>query len=335
MGKVLITARSVAANQEAAEVLESAGHEIVRRPGSPALGEEEMLRVIAGMDAAIVGLDSVTAKVLAAGAPRLKIVARNGAGYSNVDIKAAAELGVVVTLVPGANAISVAELTMALLLALARHLPLHDANVRKGTWSRVLGCELHGKVLGVIGTGHIGAEVVKRACAFGMKIVAFDLQPRTELCQAYDVSYVSLEEVFRQADFLSLHVPSTPATDGLVNSRTLGLMKKTARIVNTARGQLINEADLYEALKSGLLAGFAADTLIAEPAPASHPLLSLPNVLLTPHCGAYTGEAVDRSSRIAAEEVARVLAGKRPLHPAGQAATPAGSAGLQLKATNC
>jgi D-3-phosphoglycerate dehydrogenase len=325
LGKVLITARSVAASKEAAAILESAGHEIVVHTGSRTLSEEEMLRVIPGMDAAIVGLDSVTAKVLAAGAPRLKIIARNGVGYSNVDLKAAAAAGVVVTLTPGVNAVSVAELAIGLMLALARHIPRQDADVHKGAWSRAMGRELHGKVLGVIGTGHIGAEVIKRAQAFGMKTVAVDVQPRPELCQKYGVNYVSREEVFRLADFLSLHVPSTPETDGLVNSRTLRLMKPAACIINTARGELINEPDLCAALKSGLIAGFAADTLIQEPPPASHPLLSLANVVLTPHCGAYTNEAVGRSSTFAAQEVVRVLRGERPLYPIGKMVTRAGA----------
>jgi D-3-phosphoglycerate dehydrogenase len=314
LAKVLITARSVAANTEGKAILESAGHEIVAQTGARPWGEEEMLRLIPGMDAAIVGLDAITARVLAAGAPALKIVARNGAGYSNVDTKAATKLGVRVTLTPGANSISVAELVLGLILSLARHIPALDAGVHRGSWGRVLGGELHGKTLGVIGTGHVGGEVIKRAHAFGMIIVAFDIQQRPELCQQYQARYVPAEEVLRRADFLTLHAPSTPATNGMINAQTLRLMKNTACIINAARGELINESDLFAALKAGALAGFAADTLIQEPPPANHPLLSLPNVLLTPHCGGYTSEAVSRSSIIAAQEVVRVLAGQAPLY---------------------
>jgi D-3-phosphoglycerate dehydrogenase len=274
-----------------------------------------MLRHIVGVDAAIVGLDAITARVLAAGAPELKIVARNGAGYSNVDMKAAAELGVRVTLTPGANSVSVAELVLGLILSLARQIPTLDAGVHRGNWARVLGTELYGKTLGVIGTGHVGGEVIKRANAFGMNIAAFDIQPRLELCQPYQVRYMALEEVLRQADFLTLHAPLTPDTHGLIGSRTLRLMKSTACIINAARGELVNESDLFKALKSGALAGFAADTLAQEPPPANHPLLSLPNVVLTPHCGGYTREAVSRASIIAAQEVVRVLAGEAPLYP--------------------
>jgi D-3-phosphoglycerate dehydrogenase len=315
LAKVLITARSVAANQEGIAILESAGHQVVAHTGERPWGEEEMWRIIPGMDAAIVGLDVVSSRVLAAGAPTLKVVARNGAGYSNVDVKTAALFGICVTLAPGANSISVAELVLGLMLSLARHIPQQNAGVHRGEWGRILGGELHGKVLGVIGTGHVGSEVIKRAHAFGMTSVAFDIKPQPELSRQYGVRYVELDEVFRLADFLTLHAPSTPATNGLVNSRSLGLMKKTACIINSARGELINEAELYEALKTGALAGFAADTLIQEPPPADHPLLSLPNVVLTPHCGGYTREAVSRASIIAAQEVVRVLAGEAPLYP--------------------
>jgi D-3-phosphoglycerate dehydrogenase len=314
LGKVLITARSVAASKEGRRILESAGHEIIAHAGDRPWGEDEMLRVIEGMDAAIVGLDTMTAEVLAAGAPRLKIIARNGMGYSNVDLKAAAELGIAVTLTPGANSISVAELVMGLMLSLARHIPRQDSTTHSGGWSRMMGRELHGKVLGVIGTGQIGSEVIARAHAFGMSIAAFDVKQRPELCRLHNVNYVSLDEVFRAADFLTLHVPASAQTHGMVNSRTLRLMKGTACIINSARGELVNESDLYEALKTGLIAGFAADTLLQEPPPGSHPLLSLENVVFTPHCGAYTTEAVARASIMTAQEVVRVLSGTTPLY---------------------
>lgn len=314
MGKVLITARSVAASKEGRTVLEAAGHEIVAHACDRPWGEEEMLRVIEGMDAAIVGLDTVTAKVLAAGAPQLKIIARNGMGYSNVDLQAATEHGIAVTLTPGANSISVAELVVGLMLSLARHIPRQDSTTHNGGWNRMMGCELHGKVLGVIGTGQIGSEVIARARAFGMSIAAFDVKQRPELCRLHNVNYVPMDEVFRVADFLTLHVPTSAQTNGMVNSRTLRLMKGTACIINSARGELVDESDLYEALKTGRIAGFAADTLRQEPPPGSHPLLSLPNVVFTPHCGAYTMEAVARASVMTAQEVVRVLSGTAPLY---------------------
>jgi len=314
LAKVLITARSVAASAEGKAILASAGHEIKLCVGAGAWPETEMLDHIREVDAAIVGLDAMTAKVIAAGSPSLKIIARNGAGYNNVDVQAAVNRGIVVTLAPGANTISVCELVLGLMISLARRIPVQDAKVHQGGWGRIMGCELFGKVLGVVGTGHIGGEVIKRAHAFGMKILAFDIVPRPELSRCYDVQYVDIEEIFRSADFVTLHVPSAPGTGSMINCRSLGAMKKTAFLINTARGELVDEAALYEALQSGGIAGYGADTLIQEPPAANHPLLSLPNVIITPHCGAYTQEAVTRCSVIAAQEVVRVLAGEAPLH---------------------
>jgi D-3-phosphoglycerate dehydrogenase len=314
VAKVLITARSVAASAEGKAVLAAAGHEIKLCVGEGAWAEARMLENIRDVDAAIIGLDAMTAAVIAAGAPFLKVVARNGAGYNNVDVRAATDRGIVVTLAPGANTISVCELVLGLMISLARRIPFQDANVHQGSWGRIMGCELFGKILGVIGTGHIGCEVIKRAHAFGMKVLAFDIVPKPELSQLYDVQYVDNEEIFRSADFITLHVPSAPGTAGMINAASLGAMKKTAFLINTARGELVDEAALYAALSSGAIAGYGADTLIAEPPPADHPLLSLANVIVTPHCGAYTQEAVTRCSVIAAQEVVRVLAGEPPLY---------------------
>ena len=314
MAKVLITARSVAANKEGKAILEAAGHEIMTHIGDRVWTEDEMVRIIPGIDAMIVGLDEISGKVIEAGAPTLKIIARNGVGYNKVDIEAAEKFAIPVTVTPGSNTISVCELVFGLMLSLARVIPVQDAQVRLGGWKRNLGCELHGKVLGVLGTGNIGSEVIKRAHAFGMKIIAFDVWQKQELCQDYNSRYLSLEEVLKEADFLTLHLPVMPDTKNLINERTLGMMKKTAFIINTARGELIDEQDLYAALKAGKIAGYGADTLTQEPPGQNHPLFTLPNVVLTPHCGAYTGEAVTRCSVMAAQEVVRVLSGQEPMY---------------------
>ena len=314
MAKVLITARSVAANKEGKAILENAGHEIITHVSDGVKSEAEMIRIIPGMDAIIAGLDEITDKVIEAGAPGLKIIARNGVGYNKVDVKAAAKLGIPVTLAPGTNTISVCELVFGLMLSLARAIPGQDAQVRQGSWKRNLGCELYGKVLGVLGTGNIGSEVIKRAHAFGMEIIAFDVWQKPELCQNYNVRYLSLEEVVEKADFLTMHLPVTPDTKCLINERTLTSMKKSAFIINTARGELVDEKDLYNALKTGTIAGYGADTLTQEPPASDHPLLTLPNVVLTPHCGAYTEDAVTRCSVTAAQEVVRVLSHQEPMH---------------------
>jgi D-3-phosphoglycerate dehydrogenase len=315
MARVLVTARSVAANADGRAVLEAAGHQVIAHVGDGVWPENAMVRAITGMDAAIVGLDAVTAKVLAAGAPSLRIVARNGAGYNNVDVAAAAALGIPVTVAPGANTVSVCELVFGLMLSLARQIPAQNQEVHRGGWKRVLGCELFGKTLGVVGTGNIGGEVIKRAHAFGMTIVACDVARRPELVERYGARYAEPAEVFAEADFLTLHLPVTAETRHIVNTARLQTMKPSAIIVNTARGELVHEADLHQALTAGRIAGYGADTFSREPPAKDNPLLGLANVVVTPHSGGYTAEAVARCSIMAAEEVVRVLAGQAPLYP--------------------
>ncbi|MBU2702731.1 D-3-phosphoglycerate dehydrogenase [Sporomusaceae bacterium BoRhaA] len=319
MGKVLITARSVAAFEDGPALLESAGHEVIRCVGKGGWSEEEMIRHIKGMDAAIIGLDPISAKVIEAGLPSLKIVARNGVGVNNVDVDAARKAGVAVTLALGGNTISVCELVFGLMISLARSIPAQAFAVRQGRWERMLGHELYGKVLGVIGTGNIGGEVIKRAHFFGMKIVAYDPVPRQELCQEYGVTYLRQEQVIGQADFLTLHVPAAMSTNHMMNKEVFGAMKPTGFLINTARGILVQENDLYEALQHGMIAGYGTDTLTQEPPQSNHPLFSLANVIVTPHCGAYTTEAAIECSVIAAQEVIRVLSGQAPLYAVNKA----------------
>ena len=314
MAKIVITARSVANSKEGRDILEAAGHQVITRTGDGPWSQKDMAEIVTGMDAAIVGLDEISEDVIKAGVPSLKVVARNGVGYNKVDVKAAREHGVQVTLAPGTNTVSVCELVFGLMLSSARNILLQDQQVRKGGWNRIMGCELFEKVLGVIGTGNIGTEVIKRARAFGMKVLAFDVTRRDDIVEQYGVEYVRLDDIYQQADFITLHVPATLQTKGMINSGSLQLMKNTAIIINTARGDLICEEDLYAALTNGKIAGYGADAMIQEPPGDNHPLLSLTNVIITPHCGAYTKEAVIRCSVTAAQEVIRVLNGEAPLY---------------------
>lgn len=314
MAKIVITARSVANSKEGRDILEAAGHQVITRTGDGPWSQKDMAEIVTGMDAAIVGLDEISEDVIKAGVPSLKVVARNGVGYNKVDVKAAREHGVQVTLAPGTNTVSVCELVFGLMLSSARNILLQDQQVRKGGWNRIMGCELFEKVLGVIGTGNIGTEVIKRARAFGMKVLAFDVTRRDDIVEQYGVEYVRLDDIYQQADFITLHVPATLQTKGMINAGSLQLMKNTAIIINTARGDLICEEDLYAALTNGKIAGYGADAMIQEPPGDNHPLLSLTNVIITPHCGAYTKEAVIRCSVTAAQEVIRVLNGEAPLY---------------------
>lgn len=312
--KVLIAARSVAQSAAAKQILQSEGYELFFSPCDRPLLEADLLPLVVGMDALMAGNDEVTAAVIAAGEPTLKVIARNGVGYNKIDVAAAKRAGVAVTVTPGANNKSVADMAIGLMLAVARGIPRMDAGVRAGSWSRVSGCELDAKTLGVIGTGSIGAEVIKRAAGFGMRIVAFDPLRRPELEEGYGVTYLPLAAVLAEADFVTLHAPATPETTGLINKASLATMKKTAFIINTARGDLIVEDDLYDALSHGRIAGAALDTFSQEPFTDAR-WFALKNVVFSPHAGANTAEAVTKMGVMAAEEVARVLSGKAPKYP--------------------
>lgn len=309
--KVLIAARSFSRSPEAKAVLEAKGYDLILNPYDRPLAEAELVEMIVGVDALVAGNDAVTQAVIAAGSPTLKIIAKHGVGYNNIDVSAAKQYGIPVTVAPGANSQSVAELAFALMLACARSIPQMDRSVRAGSWDRVTGNEVGGKVLGIVGMGNIGGEMAKRACGFGMKIIAFDVYPNQEFTKNYGVTYLPLADVISQADFLSLHAPSTPETIGLMNQTTLRTMKKTAFLINTARGDLVIEDDLYKALAAGVIAGAALDTFAKEPLQNS-PLLELDNIIVTPHAGAATHEAVIRTGLIGAEEVVRVLSGQLP-----------------------
>ena len=233
----------------------------------------------------------VTAQLLA-GAGRLRVIGRAGVGVDNVDLDAATQKGVVVMNTPGGNAISVAEHTMALLLALARRVPQADASMKQGRWEKkkLEGMELRGKTLGLIGLGQIGAGVARLAKAFEMQITAFDPYVSSLLAGELEVKLATLEEVLKSTDFLSLHCSATPETRHLINARTLALVQPGIRIVNCARGELVNEQDLLAAIESGQVAGAGLDVFEAEP-PKDSKLVSHPNVVATPHIAGSTEEA--------------------------------------------
>jgi len=245
----------------------------------------------------------VTAQLLAS-AGRLRVIGRAGTGVDNVDLAAATEKGVVVMNTPGGNAQSVAEHTMALLLALARRIPQADASMKQGHWEKkkLEGMELRGKTLGLIGLGQIGAAVASLAKAFEMRVVAYDPYVSSLLAGEQAVKLVSLEEVLKAADFISLHASSTPETRHLINARTLALAQPGVRIVNCARGELVNEADLLAALESGLVAGAGLDVFEVEP-PKDSKLAVHPSVIATPHIAGSTEEAQEIVGIRIAEQV--------------------------------
>lgn len=256
----------------------------------------EVLSAIAEADALIVrSATRVDAELLTA-ASRLRLVVRAGVGVDNVDLAEATRRGVVVMNTPEGNTTATAEHTLALMLALARHIPAAHASLGAGHWERkaFMGVELRGKTLGIIGFGRVGQAVARRAAAFGMRILACDPKrtPRMEQTIAeVGGQLVDLDTLLAQADFISLHATLNAETQGMINARTLARMKRGVRIINTARGALIVEADLAEAIRSGQVAGAAVDVYAEEPPAADHPLLGLPTVIHTPHLAASTFEA--------------------------------------------
>lgn len=280
----------------------------VRLGMSPATLKEE----IKAYDAVITRSGTpVTADLLEAAGPRLRVVGRAGIGVDNIDISAATQRGVAVVNAPNGNVRAAAEHTIALLFALSRNIPQADHLLREGVWgkNRFMGIEVAGRTLGIIGLGKVGSQVAKRAKALEMEVIAYDpfIEPRP------DIPMMSLDDLLRQSDFVTLHVPLTPITENMIGERELDLMKDTAYIINCARGKVINEAALYDACRNGRIAGAALDVFEREPMTGS-PLLELNNVIVTPHLGGTTTEAMHASSLEVAQQVQALLRGQYPTH---------------------
>ena len=275
------------------------------------LSAEQLLDAIADYDALVVrSATKVTAAVIERG-ENLKVIGRAGIGLDNVDVDAATRHGVLVVNAPQSNVLSAAEHTMALLLAQARNIPQAHTALASGSWERERwqGVELHGKTLGIIGLGRVGTLVAQRASSFGMRLVAYDPYVAPARAQQMGVSLVeSVADLCARADFITIHMPRTPETVGLVGAKELEQVKPGVRIVNTARGGLIDEVALVEALKSGRVGGAGVDVFENEPVTA-HPLFDLPNVVVTPHLGASTAEAQDKAGLAIAEQVLLALRG--------------------------
>lgn len=240
----------------------------------------------------------------------LRLISVWGTGTDHVDLEACRRLGIAVTNTPGANALAVAEHTLALALAVARQIPRLDRETREGKWSRGLSVQLHGKTVGILGLGAIGRQVARMARALGMRVVAWTYHPDPGLAAALGVDLLELEGVLGEADVLSVHVRQTPEATGLIGAREIARMKRGAILVNTARGPLVDRAALVEALRGGHLGGAGLDVFDVEPVPPDDPLLGLPNVVLTPHCAGMVPEAILAGLEAAVDNVANFLAGR-------------------------
>ncbi|RFA08492.1 phosphoglycerate dehydrogenase [Subtercola boreus] len=270
-----------------------------------------LLSALATADAILVRSATKVDQEAIAAAPKLKVIARAGVGLDNVDIKAATSAGVMVVNAPTSNIISAAELTVGHILSLARHIPAAHSALAQGQWkrSKYTGTEVYEKTVGIIGLGRIGALITARMQAFGTNVVAYDPYITSARAQQLGVTLLTLDELLAQSDFITIHMPKTPETTGMISDEQLALMKPTAYIVNVARGGLIDEDALFRALTSGVIAGAGLDVFVSEP-PTDHKLLGLENVVVTPHLGASTDEAQEKAGVSVAKSVRLALSGE-------------------------
>lgn len=257
------------------------------------LSAEELLNIIGDYDALMVRSASKVTKEVIERANKLKIIGRAGVGVDNIDIPAATAKGIIVINSPGGNTIAATEHTMAMMLSMARNIPIANETMQQGEWNRkkYVGVELRNKTLGVIGMGRIGSGVAKRAMAFDMNVIAYDPYINEERAKSLGVTIGTLDDVITKSDFITVHMPLTPDTKGMISYNEMKRMKKGVRLVNCARGGIIVEEDLAKAVTEGLVAGAAIDVFTSEPIGKDHPLVGVPNIVLTPHLGASTVEA--------------------------------------------
>lgn len=306
MGRpTVVVAEAIAA--EGIETLASTA-DVVDMVGRP---RDELLAAMPRASAIIVRSATQVDREVIEAAPELAVIGRAGIGVDNIDIDAATEHGVMVVNAPNANTISAAEHTMALILAQARRVPEADHSLREGRWDRkkFQGMELHGKTLGVLGLGKIGTLVAQRASAFGMSIIAYDPYVSEDRAKRLGVAMLPLDEVLSESDVITVHLPRTPQTENLINSETIASMKDGVRIINVARGGIVSESDLADAVRSGKVGGAAVDVFDTEPTTES-PLFGVPQITVTPHLGASTKEAQGKAGIAVADAVSAALAGE-------------------------
>jgi len=309
--KVLITPRSFEhIKDKFLELLKDAEIEVVMNPYGRVIKEDEMVELIKDMDGIIVGIDPITKRVIY-NASKLKVISKYGVGVDNIDLESVKERNIVVTNTPNANSNAVAELTVGLIISVLRNIPLSDRRVREKKWDRFIGYELYGKTLGVIGTGSIGKRVIKLLKGFDLNILCYDKFPDYEWAEKENIKYVNFDELLKRSDIITIHIPLTEETRHLISERELSLMKKTAVIINTSRGGIINERDLYKFLKEGKIYGAGLDVLEDEP-PQNSPLIELDNVVITSHIGAHTQESIENMAFMAIDNLISVLKGKEP-----------------------
>ncbi len=290
---------------EGAKIFQDAGFEVDARTSTPA---DEIAKIIGDFDGLVIRSATKVTEELLQKADRLKVIGRAGTGLDNVDIPAASRKGVVVMNTPGGNTVTTAEHTLSMIMALCRNIPQATSSLKSNKWEKkkFTGVELFGKTLGIVGLGNIGKHVAQRARGLGMKVIGYDPYMTEEMAHSLGVSLVQLDDIYSQSDIITVHTPLTPDTKHLINAETIAKMKDGVRLVNCARGGIIKEADLLEALKSGKVGGAALDVFENEP-PLDNPLLEIDNVVVTPHLGASTGEAQVNVALMVANQMVEYL----------------------------
>lgn len=312
---VLVTPTSFGkTNPELIKTLEAKVGKVIVNTLGRSLNSAEVSALIVDCDGYIAGLDQID-RIALLNANRLKVISRYGVGVDNVDINFAKQNGIVVTNTPGANSIAVAELTLGLILSLARSIPKASVETRSGNWPRLSGLSIEGKTIGIIGLGSIGKQVARRLLGFDCHLLAYDPIPDMAFAVEYDINLTSLDFLIKESDFITLHVPLLSETRGLVNNTFLNKMKRGSFLINTSRGELVDENALCEAIQRGHLRGAAIDVFTKEPPDDNHPLLHLPQVIVTPHCGAHTDGAMNAMGWMSLYDCLAVLSGQKPKFP--------------------
>ncbi len=290
------------------EDLGSVVDEVVLNPYGRTLTKEEIFSLWDNVDGIIAGVEPYTADVLEKAPESLQVITRYGAGYNSIDIEAAAKKNIKVSNTPGVNAPAVADLALGLMLAIARKIPQYDAKTRQGNWTRYVGMGLSNNTIGIIGLGAIGKQVALRAKGFSMDIIAYDPYFDKDFANQLGIKESSLDEIFRKADFITLHVPVLPETENMVNKENLGKMKPTSYIINTARGELVDEQALYKCLSDQAIGGAALDVFKTEPLYESD-LFSLDNIVVTPHLAGHTKESEYLMAKCSIDNTLDILKG--------------------------
>tara|TARA_Y100000588_G_scaffold381478_1_gene467215 strand:+ start:1860 stop:2846 length:987 start_codon:yes stop_codon:yes gene_type:complete len=324
VGQVFVTRRVPG---RAVELLQGAGHDVAVWPDDLPPPANALRESLLQADAALTMVTDPIGQDLLIEAERLCVVANMAVGYDNIDIVAASQAGVWATNTPGVLHETTADLAFALLLAAARNVVLSDRDTRDGGWqmwspTAFLGPDPFGATIGIVGLGEIGQAVARRAHGFGMTVLAATRTSRPGIEQELGVEKVSLNDLLQRADFVSLHVPYSPVTEHLIGSQELAVMKETAILVNTARGGVVDQDALVEALRAGTIGGAALDVTVPEPLPLTHPLYGFPNVIITPHIGSASFATRAHMAEMAARNIVAVLGGAEPLNPVNQPPVP-------------